>query len=100
MSDRRNLYQTAHLRVTLPHIQELVNSVEGKTVITSDHGNAFGEWDVYGHPPQAYISPLVRVPWLEVPHEGRKNIRSGNTGERFTNEEPPEEILRDLGYIE
>jgi arylsulfatase A-like enzyme len=31
-------------------------------IITSDHGEAFGEWDVYGHS-QVY-EPLIRVPLL------------------------------------
>lgn len=30
-----------NLRITFPHVQELVNSLNGKTVVTSDHGNAF-----------------------------------------------------------
>lgn len=94
-----NVYEE-NLRVTIPHVQELVNSLDGKTVVTSDHGNAFGEWGVYGHPPSCYISPLVQVPWLEVPYDERKNITSARTGERFTDEEPSKEQLRDLGYVE
>lgn len=89
-----------NLRVTLPYVQDLVDSLAGKTVITSDHGNAFGEWEIYGHPPGAYISPLVQVPWLEISHNERKKIKTTKDGERFTDEKPSKTRLRDLGYVE
>lgn len=88
-----------NLRVTFPYVQQLINELNGKTVVTSDHGNAFGEWSVYDHPPKAYISPLVQVPWLEVPYEERKDITASRNGEKFTDRQLPKEKLRDLGYI-
>ncbi|GGI95804.1 hypothetical protein GCM10008995_02310 [Halobellus salinus] len=89
-----------NLRITLPYIRDLSDSLSGKTVITSDHGNAFGEWEVYGHPPGAYIDPLVQVPWLELPYDKRKKIRTTEEGVKFSDEQLPTEQLRDPGYVE
>jgi hypothetical protein len=87
-----------NLQVVLPYVEKLHSELSGKTVITSDHGNAFGEWGVYGHPPRTYISSLTKVPWLELPYERRKSIISVREGENFE-EDIPEDRLRDLGYI-
>lgn len=50
----------------LQHIQKLVKELEGKTVITADHGEAHGEYGVRDHPHSVYIEPLVKVPWFKV----------------------------------
>jgi hypothetical protein len=61
-------YQS-NLKRVFPAVRTLLNELEGKTVVTSDHGNALGEWAkpflvrVYGHPPGIRISALVEVPW-------------------------------------
>lgn len=56
-----------NLRWVLDDITErLLPNVEGKVVLTADHGNAMGEWGEWHHPPGA-ISPAVRkVPWIEI----------------------------------
>lgn len=44
----------------------LLENVDGRVVLTSDHGNAMGEWGEWHHPPGA-IGPAVRkVPWSSV----------------------------------
>lgn len=90
-----------NLEVVLPHIRELIHGLEGKTVITSDHGNCFGEYGVYGHPDRVYPKPLVTVPWLEIDDETRKRVVSGEETESFTieNEDRIHDLLRDLGYV-
>lgn len=99
--ERKRVWQVykENLSVTLPHVQTLVENLSGKTVLTSDHGNAFGEWGVYGHPARSYIAPLVRVPWLEIPFDERKDIEATNAGEGFSDQEPSGEQLRALGYL-
>lgn len=90
-----------NLKVTLLHVERLVDGLFGKTVITSDHGNAFGEWSVYGHPGNAYIESLTRVPWLICPYEERKEITAEDTIRKISNEkDPTEKKLRNLGYLE
>jgi len=90
-----------NLEILMPHLTKLTNELEGKTVITSDHGNAFGEKYIYGHPSGVHIDPLVQVPWLEINTNNRKTISETeelvSTGE--SNEEKIESRLSDLGYM-
>jgi hypothetical protein len=66
-----------NLRVVLGDAKQLLERIVGKTVVTSDHGNEFGRFGVYGHPGGTYLSSLVKVPWLVVEDE-RKEIVPGN----------------------
>jgi hypothetical protein len=63
-----------NLKIVLKEVEELIGKLDGKTVITSDHGNCFGEWflgqRLYGHPSGIYVKQLVEIPWLQV--NGRK----------------------------
>jgi len=46
--------------------ERLLPNLDGRVVVTADHGNAMGEWGEWHHPPGA-LSPAVRkVPWLEI----------------------------------
>ncbi len=45
---------------------KLAESSDGRVVITADHGNLFGEYGLYWHPPKLYAPELVTVPWLEI----------------------------------
>lgn len=89
-----------NLEVTLPHIKKLYQELSGKTVVTSDHGQAFGEWGVYWHPSNVHIDALREVPWLEMPYEERKEITVGNANKDFIDYELEEvnERLEHLGY--
>lgn len=64
----------------LPQVERLLESVNGKTIVTSDHGNLIGERAVplpnveYGHPSKLYVPELLTVPWLEVENGSRKEI--------------------------
>lgn len=90
-----------NLELTLPHVERLIDLMVGKTVITSDHGNAFGEFGVYGHPGNHYLDVLVRVPWLEVDFNERKDIVEDDRKIETDSSEgiDIEERLSDLGYI-
>lgn len=55
-----------NLEWVLDSIERLVNNCEGTVAITSDHGNGFGEWGVWGHPPGNPLDELRRVPWVTV----------------------------------
>ena len=59
--------------IVLSHIKELISIFSGSTIVTSDHGNLFGErphilypFREYGHPRGLYVDELVLVPWLIV----------------------------------
>ncbi len=78
------------LDAVMPHVAELVEMLPGRTVVTSDHGNLLDEapyrflsvgGDRFGHPIHATAPSLVRVPWLVVPGDERKEIVAGTRRE-------------------
>ena len=82
----------------------------GKTIITSDHGNLFGErikplyTREYGHPCGIYSKQLIKIPWLVTTNAERKEIQGGNINDKREIEEiEKDEIakkLNALGYID
>ncbi|WP_313691431.1 hypothetical protein [Halorarum halobium] len=57
-------YYEENLRLALEAAADLAADLEGRIVVTSDHGEAFGEQDVWEHHVETHIPPLVDVPWL------------------------------------
>jgi len=54
-----------NLRLTLSAIKPLLSELDGKTVVTSDHGELLGE-NGWGHYIGGKEDKLLEVPWLEV----------------------------------
>jgi hypothetical protein len=86
-----------NLRYVLADVELLLENVDAETVvITSDHGNAFGEWGIYGHPMHTPLSCLRTVPWIET--------TATDTGTRDPEEHESsvdsdvQDRLRQLGY--
>lgn len=55
-----------NLEIVLEEVERLVQYLNGSIVITSDHGECFGEYHFIGHPINTYIRPLLEVPWMEI----------------------------------
>ena len=96
-----------NLEVTLPHADHLVDVFDGKTVVTSDHGNIFKQPLITprkppsAHPGGIYLAPLVRVPWLSIESETRKGIvDEPPVPSEDVSKEMVSERLQDLGYID
>lgn len=96
-----------NLSVVLPEVERLVANVEGKPVITSDHGNLFGQkvcWlpiHIYGHPAGIHHPKLTEVPWVELSYESRREIvPAQDSTQTATSFEGVEKRLKDLGYIQ
>jgi hypothetical protein len=94
-----------NLELVLPEVEKLVGSLDGKTIVTSDHGNLFGKkvgvspWPVFGHPPNVSDEDLRAVPWLEIDGERRKTTEGEAGDEKSSHqEEKIKEKLADLGY--
>jgi len=74
-----------NLKRVLPSVSKLVEFLPGKTVISADHGEAFGAkipfWPVkiYGHSGPR-IKELIEVPWLGIDYLSRKKIISAKAG--------------------
>lgn len=105
--DRETLWNAYadNLRRALPHVRELTDYLPGKTVVTSDHGNMFGERASpipvreWGHPPGIWTDELVKVPWLEIANGSRKEIVSECSVESSSEGEEVKERLESLGYV-
>jgi hypothetical protein len=96
-----------NLRLVLEDVEKLVDELEGKTVISSDHGELLGDrlspvpvrW--YGHPRRIYADALVKVPWHVVSDGPRKDVVAERPEQELTDvdTEQVEENLRNLGYV-
>jgi len=101
----------------LPHVESLVESLDGRTVVTADHGNMVGErsspipFREWGHPRGVYTDELVEVPWLVHESGPRRTVTRGAPdsqdneaddadGSGEADESVVAERLRDLGYAE
>jgi hypothetical protein len=96
------------LEVVLPAIETLIKQVNGKHVVTADHGQALGERSFpipmreWGHPPGVYIDELINVPWLEYQNNSRREIvmepPTGSSAEEIE-QNVVRDRLADLGYV-
>ncbi|GGM66079.1 hypothetical protein J2752_000221 [Halarchaeum rubridurum] len=91
-----------NLRRVLGPAFDLVASLDGRSVITADHGNLLGEraWPVpirlYGHPRGVRAPELVEVPWAVVDGTRRDVIDEGTHQTEVSAD--VSERLKDLGY--
>jgi hypothetical protein len=86
------------------HASELVAKLEGKTVVSSDHGDLFGErlypvpLKIYGHP-RGVPHPNVRtVPWVEFPADSRRRVVDDGVQSGDHDGSAMDDHLRHLGY--
>lgn len=86
-----------NLRYVLDDVELLLENLDAeRVVISADHGNAFGEWGVWGHG-DIPIESIREVPWC---------VTSGTDSGEYEPELTPEEDevavqekLEDLGYL-
>jgi hypothetical protein len=106
--DRDDLWRAYgdNLRLALSAVDDLLAAVEGRVVLTSDHGNMLGERTfpiplrVYGHPKGVRNRELVEVPWATLDVGERRTVRAGETASVSEGDaEELEERLADLGYV-
>jgi len=95
-----------NLNIALDHVERLLPELDGKTVVSADHGQLLGDREFpipvrgYGHP-GLRVSELVDVPWLELPFDRRRRIRSEPPVEadETIDDERAVETLENLGYV-
>ena len=88
-----------NLKLGLSEVEVLLRNVDAeKVIITSDHGNAKGEWGVYGHPPSLPMNSLRNVPWIQTKGEDKKTRELENWKHTQTGFER-EDQLHHLGYV-
>jgi hypothetical protein len=103
-NELRRLYKE-NLSIVLSSVNKLVDALNGKSIITADHGELLGErpWlsikKRYGHP--HIVTPKLRlIPWHIINAEQRRNIVSEPPiGVDFVKPEVTRHQLEALGYI-
>ncbi len=98
---------TDNLVMVLRCVRDFIDKLDGKIVVSADHGEAFGDRLVVEHPSGIYCDELVEVPWLIIQKERNGSLpREAEAGEKAVHRtaEVSEEIvakrLRALGYID
>lgn len=96
-----------NLELALAAVEGLLDALEGRTVVTADHGNLFDERTApvpvrdWGHPPGLYVDQLVEVPWF-VSENGVRGTRPDPPAADGESEGAvdPGDRLAALGYVE
>ncbi|WP_136342334.1 alkaline phosphatase family protein [Halapricum salinum] len=92
----------------LSHVRELLSILDGKTIVTADHGELLGDRlrpipiKDYGHYSQLYVKELTEVPLLIHDDNTRREIRAEppENDRHQMDEGAVEERLRKLGYMD
>jgi hypothetical protein len=95
-----------NLDVVFEYVSELLNSIDGKVVISADHGNMVNERQgpiptrrMFGHPWGVYSQELVKVPWFVLETGSRRAVTEETpTNFKGHSEELVTERLESLGY--
>lgn len=94
-----------NLDIVLPHVETLLESLSGKSVVTADHGNLVGERTRplpvrgYGHPRGLDVPELRSVPWLVVEGTERRSVVAEPPVDSTSpDEQVVEQRLEALGY--
>ena len=94
-----------NLDIVLDHVQDLLDSLSGRSVVSSDHGNLLGELTRpipargYGHPRGLDTDELRTVPWLIIEGTDRRTTVAEPPAERNElDADVVEDRLHDLGY--
>lgn len=93
----REIYRD-NTRYVLKYVHDLTSGLDGKSVVTTDHGTMLGEgvplyyqflhprWSVfhrnrfkYAHFTHLRLPTLVEVPWVELDYESRRDIETANS---------------------
>jgi len=94
----------ANLAYVFESVETLLSNVDGTVAITADHGNALGEFGMWGHRAHVPIEPLRRVPWdVRVCSDGRTYEPTADVDApagRDDTGNDVEERLAALGYAE
>ncbi len=104
VEDLRRAYGE-NVDIVLREIAQLVTSIDGRTVVSADHGELLGErlYPVpirgFEHPESIYTEELLRVPWLVIDGERRNTQADPPESSGEIASEAARSRLRKLGYI-
>jgi hypothetical protein len=95
-----------NLDIALDEVEKLLPHLEGRTVVTADHGEMLGDRHRYlpmrdfGHHPGIFNDATVKIPWLVIDSGKRREIRAESPAEAETavDQDAVAEQLEQLGY--
>jgi hypothetical protein len=89
-----------NLELVLQYVKKLLPKLVGKTVVTADHSESFGDYkSIIGHRDWAFSSSMREVPWL-VRDGRRKSVTKGEPLQKsHASQEIIERNMRELGYL-
>jgi hypothetical protein len=92
----------ANLAYVFESVETLLDNVDGTVAITADHGNALGEWGMWGH--RAYVPSMAlkKVPWdvRAATDSGTYDPEFDPAADTDRADEDVQDRLRALGYTE
>jgi hypothetical protein len=90
-----------NLRFVLDEVAVLLENLDrDDVVISADHGEAFGEYGFYRHPPACPIPSVRRVPWAKADASDERTYESEAPAPESTDEASTvEDRLEQLGYL-
>jgi hypothetical protein len=89
-----------NLRSVLDDVNLLLSNVDAdRVVITADHGNALGEFGIWGHPDYVPLRAVKRVPWVLTEAVDTGSHEPEEWQPVSANESDLQQRLRDLGYV-
>lgn len=100
---REHLWQAfrANLRHVLDSVEILIENMDAeRVVISADHGNALGEFGMWGHPIDVLLPCIRNVPWVETSATDEHTHEPVlERGEESTDEQTVDNRLSALGYV-
>jgi len=91
-----------NLAIVLEEVKDLMLSLHGKTVITSDHGNVYGKkiglTTVYGHGYGWSDKDVASIGWIEIENGRRRDIARDNPSDHDRDKDKIRDRLNKLGY--
>lgn len=94
--DRVREAYDSNLKFVWKEVERVMNNVDGAVIVTADHGNAMGEFKMWGHKPGMLHPKMRRVPWAEFECEDLGNEVEVEEETEVT--DSVSERLEDLGY--
>jgi hypothetical protein len=72
-----------NLQNVLIEVKKLINHLNGKIIITADHGECFGEWLLFSHPGKTYVKELIEIPWFIIENNFDEKLKLNRCIRKF-----------------
>jgi hypothetical protein len=104
VGDLRRAYRE-NLKLVLSEIENLIDDIDGKIVVSADHGELLGERlrpipiRGFEHPESIYVEESLKVPWLVIANGEREIVSESPTSSANVASRAARNRLEKLGYV-